>query len=138
MKKIRFLILPLLILSVMLVGCEKKGYTTISYEELNKKIENKETFALFIGRETCSACSLFKEVLNQNANNHKGVVFYYIDLDSVTDEEDAKLSTKYDSSRTPTTYIIIEGNTPTSYDKFVGSDQYSNIINAFKNKGILK
>lgn len=137
MKKIKVLLL-LLLVSIGLVGCVNKGYEEISYEQLTKKMEKKETFVLFLGRETCSACSIFKEVLNEQKNNHKGITFYYIDLDKVTDEEEAKIITKFDISRTPTNYIIYNGQDPSSYDKFVGSNEYPNIISTLKDKGIIK
>lgn len=138
MKKIKILLLLLVVSSLALIGCTKKGYINISYKELENKLSNQDTFILFIGRETCSACSVFKEVLNEHAKDHKEIEFYYIDLDSLSDEENIKLDSKFDYSGTPTSFIIEKGQIPSSYDKYTGYNSYNDIINKLKEKGIIK
>ena len=138
MKKIKYLVLFIAIMSITLMGCSKKGYIEITYNELQTKIQNKETFVLFIGRETCTACSIYKEILNERANEHKGINIYYIDLDHFTEEEANKIDTTYDYSGTPTSFIIENGNLPSSYDKFTGYNIYDSLIKKLREKGILK
>lgn len=138
MKKLKYLLLLIAVISITLIGCAKQGYKTITYNELQKKIENKETFILFVGRESCSACSIYKEILNERANDHKGINFYYIDLDSLSEEEINKIDSTYDYSATPTSFIIEKGEMPTSFDKFTGYNIFDNLIEKLKEKGIIK
>lgn len=56
MKKVLILmIVPLL----LICGCSKKTYTEISYDEFKQKIDNKESFILFIGAESCAHCATY-------------------------------------------------------------------------------
>lgn len=137
MKKV-YLLLVLLTMSVFLIcGCGKKGYIEISYSELSKKTVNKDTFILFIGRASCSACSIYKEVLNQHANDHKNIDIYYIDLDKLSIEEQAKFDATYDYSVTPTSFIIIDGSISSLYDKFTGYTIYDDLMDRLKERGII-
>jgi thioredoxin-related protein len=60
MKKI-LIFLSSLVLLMSLVGCSSnKTYEEISYNKLNDMLDKKESFILFIGSNTCSACSVYK------------------------------------------------------------------------------
>ena len=140
MKKKIFLFMILFIGATLLVGCtEKKGYTEITYKELEKKVEDKDTFALFIGRTSCSACDVFKTILNDTyAKDYaKESTIYYIDLDDLTDEEDTLFHSKYSYSGTPTVTIITEGKFSPN-DSVSGSDKYNDMIDKMRSKGLIK
>ena len=138
MKKLGLLVISF-VLVVLLTGCGRKGYTEISYSELNKKIANNETFALFIGKTSCTACDTFKEVLNDAyAKDYaEEATIYYIDTDELSDDEFAEFRTKYYYSGTPTVTIIVEGKF-SSINSVTGSDKYNDMINMMKDKGLLK
>ena len=40
---------------ILLTGCGNPKYTEISYEQLKEKLDNKDTFVLLLGSDTCSA-----------------------------------------------------------------------------------
>nr|MBP3259413.1 hypothetical protein [Bacilli bacterium] len=138
MKKIKILVVALLF-TILVTGCGRKGYEEISYAKLNEKINNKETFALFIGKTSCSSCDVFKKVLNDAyaKDYSKEATIYYIDTDNLTDSEFAEFRSKYYYEGTPTVTIIVEGKF-TSNNSVTGSDKYNDMINIMKDKGLLK
>ena len=138
MKKLGLLVLSLVFV-ILLTGCGKKGYTEISYSDLNKKVENNETFALFIGKTSCTACDTFKGVLNDlYAKEYaKEATIYYIDLDNLSDSEKVEFQSKYYYDATPTVTIIVEGKF-SSLNSVTGSDKYNEMISKMIDKGLLK
>lgn len=140
MKKKLFLFVVLFIGIFLITGCTaKKGYTEISYKDLESKVENKETFALFIGRTSCSSCDVFKNILNDAYAKEyaKESTIYYIDTDALTDEEYKEFHSKYSYSGTPTVTIITDGKFSPN-DSVTGSDKYNDMIDKMKSKGLLK
>ena len=138
MKKIKLLVIAMLFVC-LLTGCGRKGYVEISYDKLNEKVNNKETFALFIGKTSCSSCDVFKKVLNDAYAKEysKEATIYYIDTDALTDSEFAEFKSKYYYEGTPTVTIIVDGKF-TSNNSVTGSDKYNDMINMMKDKGLLK
>ena len=58
MKKFKkFLLLILLI--VFCSSCGKSNFKTISYSELNKKLNNNDTFFFVVVRDGCQHCEKF-------------------------------------------------------------------------------
>lgn len=137
MKKI-FLLL-LLVVTIFMTGCGRKGYEEITYSDLKDRVANEETVVLFIGRETCSACSVFKGVLNDKyAKEYSSeATIYYIDLDKLSDEEKIEFGSTYNFSATPTVTILVDGKFSNS-NSVTGSDSYNSMIKLMKDKGILK
>lgn len=90
MKKI----FSVLMLMFLLAGCmnqnyersEAQGhYASITIEDLDDKIDNKEDFILAISRTTCSHCIHFKkEVLEAYISNHE-INYYEILIDKIDD-----------------------------------------------------
>ena len=115
-----------------------KGYVEMNYTQLKQKMENKETFVLFIGTESCSACNMYKEILNNKfAKEYRTVTIFYIDVSKLTDAESASFNATFDYSVTPTTLVITEGRV-SNIDKIEGSNNYDNLIELLKRKGIIK
>ena len=93
MKKI-IPFLFLLFLSVVLIACGKQSdstdnqqlltYQSISLTEVAEKMQNKESFYLYVGRPTCQYCATFSPNLEKAIVNTQ-VLVYYLN----TDEEDA-------------------------------------------------
>ncbi|MBR1376400.1 MAG: hypothetical protein IJ565_01100 [Bacilli bacterium] len=139
MKKRKILLVLIAFLVILVTGCGKKGYKEISYTELKKMVDDKQTFALFIGRETCSACSVFKGVLNDQyiKDYASEATIYYIDTDKLSDDEYVEFHSIYSYTGTPTVTIIVEGKF-TPNNSVTGSNSYNDMIKMMKNKGLLK
>lgn len=124
MKKILLLIISIILLS----GCNKYNeYTQINYEELQKKLDNKDSFVLVVGSSTCSACSKYKTTMEKVIKD-KDIEIFYIDLNSLTTEEKSKLYSKFVVNSTPTTIFIKNGIEESTYNRIVGAAGYSEII----------
>ena len=133
MKKIIFLFLVL-----FLGGCSfLNTYDEISYKELNKMIKDKEDFVLFIGSETCSACSTYKVSLNKVIKKY-GVDVKYIDISKLSEKEKSYVTAKFPISGTPTTVFVEDGIEKDTYKRIDGSVKYSKIVEKLKNSGYIK
>lgn len=136
MKKILLLLLCALCLS----ACSNKkitNYTEITYAELKQKIENKETFPLFIGSHVCPHCDDYKITLKRFVSNYQVEVFY-LDVANMKAEEVYELRTLVNFSSTPTTAFMIDGEEKSTYDRIVGALPYSKVVTKFEKMGYIK
>lgn len=137
MKKILILILTIVVL--FMTGCGTKKNTTyqeITYNILNQKLESKDSFVLVIGKTGCSACAKYKTTMESVIKDYNATV-YYIDLAKLSDEDNAKVYSKYVITATPTTIFFKDGVETSTYDRIVGSTSYSKIVENLKKHGII-
>lgn len=139
MKNKKILVIVMAFMIMLITGCGNKGYKEISYNKLKEMVNNKETFALFIGKESCSSCTTFKGVLNNlYAKEYaKEATIYYIDTDKLSDDEFREFNATYSYSGTPTVTIIVEGKF-TPINSVTGSNGYNDMVDLMKSKGLLK
>lgn len=122
----------------MLTGCgANKTYDEISYNELNRMIENKQDFILFIGSDTCSACNMYKKTLN-NVIKEYGTDVKYIDLAKLSETEESSLISKFPIKGTPTTVFITDGEEKDTHNRLIGSAKKSKVTEKFKENGYIK
>lgn len=136
MKK--FLIV-FMMLVIFVTGCGNKKFTTyheIGYVEYNEMIDNSETFPLVIGSSTCSACSLFKPIMENFISKYQ-VEVYYIDLSKLSEEDFNSLKAQVGFSSTPTTVFFEDGSQTSSYYRIVGSESLSSVVSAYKRMGYI-
>lgn len=86
-KNNKFLVFIILLICFLCSGCGSKTFKLndeyygtskfieIDYEEYDKLIEEKKSFAIFIYQPLCAASASFKEVLTEYSNNNK-ITFY--------------------------------------------------------------
>jgi len=134
MKKI--IIFIALISMFILTGCKKGSYIRLSFDDLQLKLNDKDTFVLVIGSDTCSACAKYKTTMESIIKDKK-LDIYYLDLNSVTDEEYSKIYSKYVINSTPTTIFIKDGLETSTYDRIIGAASYSDIIESLKKHGYI-
>jgi Thioredoxin-related protein len=134
MKKI-LIIIPFIML---LFGCaNNKGYNELTYKQLNEKIENKESFILFIGAKTCSHCELFKETVKEVNDKYK-VTINYIDIDKLNSSDLNHLNNIASFSGTPTTIFITKGKEESTYNRISGNRDYDYVVSKLKQNGYIK
>lgn len=122
---------------VLLTGCKKyNGYTELSFSELQTKLENKDSFVLVIGSSTCSACSKYKETM-KDVISDKQVEIFYLDLQLLSEEEYAKIYSKYVIVSTPTTIFIKDGLETSTYDRITGAASYTDIVKNLEKHGFI-
>lgn len=135
MKKIITSLVIILIL--IFTGCiNNSDLITISYDELAKKIENKDTFVLYVGSRDCSHCKQFKPMLEKVINENKLNV-YYIDTALLSASKRNAVLKKVDGEGTPTTAYIKNGKTQIS-PKIDGARDYETIVEFFRDLELIK
>jgi len=137
MKKFVFVLC--LCITLLLTGCGSKSlstYTEISYDEFNRMVDDKKSFPLVIGSSTCSACSVFKPTMESFIKKYQVEVFY-IDLSKLSEDDSNKLSSVINFKSTPTTVFFKDGLQTSVYHRLVGSESFSNVVDAYKRMGYI-
>ncbi len=132
-KKIFILSLFVMILS----GCGKSYIIDSSIEDIVKKVNNNESFILYIGSSNCSHCKTFRPKLEKIVNNNK-IEVYYVDISKLDQDELSILSSISSYSGTPNTAFIVNGEDPGSQTHIDGDVDESYIKQALKDNGYLK
>lgn len=129
--------LPLCIL-LLFVGCGKiKSYQEISYESLLTKLENKETFILYIGSSDCTACESFNPVLKSVLKDYQ-ISVQYIDVEKLSKEDLHHFETIINfGNSTPKVYFIEKGEY-SQYNAIKGTQSYDYIVLKMKQNGYIK
>lgn len=139
MKKLFILIITLVCIS--LTGCgNSKNLIEISYDELAKKIENKDTFVLYVGSSSCSHCAEFRPLLEKIINKYKLDV-YYINMANLSDSKYNAVLKKVDGKGTPITVYLEKGKTKISpkIEGFIDYDTtYNTTLEFFKDLNLIK
>lgn len=137
MKKI----ISLLLIALILVGCGSpaKEINYISSVDAMTKMDNQDSFFMIIGNSTCSACQVYKPVLEELVKN-KGADLFYVE----TDTEAAKSDTDYKNvlkffeeylndevKGTPATLYVEDGKVETVE---IGIQKYTDLISWIESK----
>lgn len=123
----------------LVTGCGSKRlstYTEISYDEFNNMVNDKKSFPLVIGSSTCSACSVFKPTMESFIRKYQVEVFY-IDLSKLSEDDSNKLNSVINFKSTPTTVFFKDGLQTSVYYRLVGSESFSNVVDAYKRMGYI-
>lgn len=119
------------LITVLLVGCGSPKYTEINYEQLKTKLDNKDTFVLLIGSDTCSACAKYEITMEKVMKDTK-VEIFYVNLHTLSEEDYSKVYSKFVVSSTPTTIFIKDGEETTTYNRIVGAADYNTVVDKLK------
>lgn len=136
MKKV-FLVLIMLL--PIFIGCDSKlsSYEEIDYDTFINKIENEESFALFIGSATCQHCDAFKGTINKVIKKYQ-VKIYYIDINKFDETQSKKFKTYINFNATPTTVFIYDGAEKTTYNRINGNLSYDKVVEKLTKVGYIK
>lgn len=98
-KSIAVLILALLIVIISAIGIKyfgkteyqkiTGGFTSTDVGTIEKYLEDKEDFVLYLGRETCPYCVDVMPILNKSVKKY-GINMLYIDTTNTEEREDLK------------------------------------------------
>lgn len=139
MKKELLKIIFLFIMTTMLVGCNKGKLIEIDFEELNIKLENKESFVLVVAREDCSHCQDYEKTLNQLIKKYN-VDIHIIDVSLLEEVEENIFTSLFSFPRglsTPTTIFVENGKETTTYDRIMGAASLTEVVSSLTKKGYL-
>lgn len=129
---------------LMVTGCGSKltSYQEISFTELEKMLEKKEDFVLFIGSSECSHCQSYKPKLEAIIKVNQ-VKVYYIDISKLSIEENEKLMETIPFTGTPYTVFFENGSLKEVGDNheiytISGDRDIDYIEDVFKKNGYIK
>ena len=81
---------------------------TITIDELEQKVANKENFIALIASQTCYHCITFEPIANEVFQS-KNKILYRLNITSMSEDEITRLRNYYPFTSTPTILSIKEG-----------------------------
>ena len=114
-----------------------KTYQNISFDEYKKKIDNKETFLLFVWQEGCTHCESFKPTF-ENVISNMDLKVYGIDLKSLSEDEYKVFKNKTFVTGTPSLVFISEGTFLGDEYKLVGNRSEDELLDFLNDINVIK
>ena len=108
------------------------GLHQITYNEYEEKVENEDAFIVIIERAGCGYCVQYMPIVEEVANEKK-IPIYYIDTDTLSQEEYTELSTtnnylKRNDWGTPTTLFMLGSRVLDSIGGYVEKESVLSFI----------
>lgn len=116
---------------------ENSHLIELSFDELQKKVDNKESFILLLSQTTCSHCAEYKPVLKKVLTKYD-LVAYELSIDLLSKEENAKLKDIANNSGTPTTVFIVDGEEQNTAHRLVGTTSESKLVSRLRALGYIE
>lgn len=135
MKKV-FKLFVLIIPLLLITGCSK-NITSITYSDLEKSLNNKETFILEIVQDGCSNCEEFTPRFEKVLSKYN-IKVKQINLTKLSEEDNNKLNGLYNAGGTPTVIFITDGEEQSISRRIVGNVSEDKIISKLKIAGYIK
>jgi len=100
----------------------------ITYNEVQKKVENQEDFVIVLSQTTCSHCADYKPILTTVAKKHN-ITIYYLDYNTY-EENTANEIIKFFNfdGGTPTTFFFKDGKETSVMNRLSGAVSESKVI----------
>lgn len=86
-------ILIIIAVTITIIGCGRtktdyqnqvENFTFADVDFIKKKISNKESFILYIGRESCQYCIEFVPTLVELVRENNNLEIFYLDVEHIT------------------------------------------------------
>lgn len=135
-KIIKGLILGLIV-ACLVCGCSSSGIKEISFDEFKDKINNKDTFILYIGNKNCHNCTSYEPVLKKVLNDYN-ITVYKLDNSKLSYDEFKEFSKYFSIQGTPTILFVNNGEEETTINRIVGNTSEKSTIERFKTNGYIK
>ena len=144
MKKRKWIFIIAIIVFIILIGVlifntinsPKEGkLISLSYNDVQEKVNNKDDFILIVSQTTCSHCASYKPKVKNIAKEY-GIDIYYIDYD--VDSNGKKFLEEFNlDGATPITLFINEGNETSILNRIEGDVSKSTALAKFKKMGFI-
>lgn len=137
MKRFINILLISIVFIFTLTGCSNKHIKEISFKEFEKKIENKDTFAVYIGNKDCVHCVAYRPILEEVLDEYD-INIYHLDNSKLSKKELSKMTDYVNISGTPTVAFLVNGEEESTLDRIVGESDKETTIEKFKANGYIK
>lgn len=146
MKKKTYLIILIILLILLFVSLgilyirKKEEENTLVYEinmqQLEEKINNKDTFILVMTQTGCIHCQSYLPTIKKVSREY-GVTFYVLNRAKLSKEEYNRLNDIANISGTPTTIFIVDGEEKTTLNRLTGSIEKSRLVEKLISEGYI-
>ena len=131
MKKIKKILL-LIILVLFCSSCNQNSkLENLSYNDLEKKLNNNDTFFFVVIKDGCQHCEGFvpkvKEVLEEY-----DIAGYTVNYSNLSEEENEKFYNEFQVDSTPTTIFIKNGKEISLLQRITGNVSKEKLIDKLK------
>lgn len=130
-----------LVISFMFILCactkSNSHIKEISLKDLKTKINNKESFALYIGNENCSHCVAYLPTLEEVLDKYN-ITVYHLDNSKLSTNELSKLKEYVNITGTPTIAFLVKGEEESTLYRITGEASYDTTVQKFKDAGYIK
>lgn len=109
----------------------------LTFDELEEKINNKDSFILLLSQTTCTHCLEYKPILKKVLAEYD-IVAYEIEIDKLTQTEKAKLKDIANAEGTPNTIFIENGEETNTANRIKGTATESKIKSRLKALGYIQ
>ena len=146
MKKKTYLIILIILLILLFVSLgvlyirKKEEENTLVYEinmqQLEEKINNKDTFILVMTQTGCVHCQSYLPTIKKVSREY-GVTFYVLNRAKLSKEEYNRLKDIANISGTPSTIFIVDGEEKTALNRLTGSIEKSRLVEKLISEGYI-
>ncbi len=146
MKKKTYLIILIILLILLFVSLgvlyirKKEEENTLVYEinmqQLEEKINNKDTFILVMTQTGCVHCQSYLPTIKKVSREY-GVTFYVLNRAKLSKEEYNRLNDIANISGTPATIFIVDGEEKTTLNRLTGSIEKSRLVEKLISEGYI-
>ena len=146
MKKKTYLIILIILLILLFVSLgilyirKKEEENTLVYEinmqQLEEKINNKDTFILVMTQTGCIHCQSYLPTIKKVSREY-GVTFYVLNRAKLSKEEYNRLNDIANISGTPSTIFIVDGEEKTTLNRLTGSIEKSRLVEKLISEGYI-
>lgn len=146
MKKKTYLIILIILLILLFVSLgvlyirKKEEENTLVYEinmqQLEEKINNKDTFILVMTQTGCVHCQSYLPTIKKVSREY-GVTFYVLNRAKLSKEEYNRLNDIANISGTPATIFIVDGEEKTALNRLTGSIEKSRLVEKLISEGYI-
>lgn len=130
-----------LVISFMFILCactkSNSHLKEISLNDLKTKINNKESFALYIGNENCSHCVAYLPTLEEVLDKYN-ITVYHLDNSKLSTDELSTLKEYVNITGTPTIAFLVKGEEESTLYRIIGEASYDTTVQKFKDAGYIK
>lgn len=109
----------------------------ISYEEYIEKVNNSESFILYVKQTYCNHCKAFTPVISKVLEDYK-IEANYINLTKLSGNERDIFTNELSIDGTPSVLFFEEGIELGKYSRIVGDKTYKYIVNKLETQGYIE
>lgn len=115
---------------------ESPYFIELTGTELQKKVENKESFILVVTRSGCEYCEMYKPTFRETVEEYK-LKTYYINFATFNKKETEFYRKNFNVPTTPQTLFINGGEETTVQNRIVGNVPKYKIVERLESLGYI-